>query len=181
MPSRRCCCSLVSLVLGSAIVIVSACNTLDTNVPRGFDLTGEWVLDEARSDAPPDIDAIRRREDRDVIRGRQSDASASAAFAIQDFPVLTAERMRIEQDENSMGIRYDGVVYRDVTWGERHRDLWRVHAGWADGDLVIRSVRGRVKGREAFDLERDGTVLRVTVSIETGGEDVRSVRVFRRR
>ena len=178
MPSRRSCCSLV---LGSAIVIVSACNTLDTNVPGGFDLSGEWVLDEDRSDAPPDIDAIRRREDRDVIRGRQSDASASAAFAIQDFPVLTAKRMRIEQDDNSMGIRYDGVVYRDVTWGERHRDLWRVHAGWADGDLVIRSVRGKVKGREAFDLERDGTVLRVTVSIETGGEDVRSVRVFRRR
>ena len=166
---------------GIALLVVSACNALDPNVPRGFDLTGEWLLDRDASDAAPDIDAIRRREDRDVMRGRQSDAAASAAFAVQDFPVLTAARLAIEQDDESMGIRYDGVVYRDISWGERERDLWRVHAGWDEGDLVIRSVRGRIKGRERFDLERGGTLLRVTVSIETGGQDVRSVRVYHRR
>ena len=150
-------------------------------MPRGFELTGDWVLDEDSSDAPPDIDAIRRREDRDVIRGRQSDASASAAFAVQDFPVLTATRLEIEQDDESMGIRYDGVVYRDITWGRRERDLWTVHAGWQEDDLVIRSVRGRTRGRETFALSPNGARLRVTVSIETDGEDVRSVRVYRRR
>ena len=128
-----------------------------------------------------DVEAIRRREDRDVVRGRQSDAAASAAFAVQDFPVLTAARLEIEQDDESMGIRYDGVLYRDISWGERERDLWTsVRAGWNEGDLVIRSVRGAVRGRETFALERNGMGLRVTVSIETGGQDVRSVRVYRR-
>ena len=178
MPYRRC---WRPLAFCLACLVVPACTALDANVPGGFDLTGDWVLVSDASDASPDMDAIRRREDRDVIRGRQSDAAASAAFAVQDFPVLTAERIDIEQDGKSMGIRYDGVVYRDVSWGRRERDLWRVHAGWSEGDLVIRSVRGRTKGRETFALERNGAILRVTVSIETGGEDVRSVRVYRRR
>ena len=168
-----------ALVLGVAFLL-PACSTLDPNVPGGFELTGDWLLDDDASDAPPDVDAIRRREDRDVVRGRQSDAAASAAFAVQDFPVLTATRLEIEQDDQSMGIRYDGVLYRDVSWGERERDLWTVRAGWDEGDLVIRSVRGAVRGRETFALERNGMRLRVTVSIETGGQDVRSVRVFRR-
>ncbi len=165
-----------------ALLVLAGCTVLDSVVPRGFDLTGEWVLDDDASDASPDVEAIRRREDRDVIRGRQSDAAASAAFAIQDFPVLTATRLQIEQDRESMGIRYDGVTYRDISWGERKRDLWRIHAGWDEqGDLVIRSVRGAIRGRETFSLERDGMLLRVTVDIETGGRDVRSERIFRRR
>ncbi|MCE2459641.1 MAG: hypothetical protein J4F38_02555 [Pseudomonadales bacterium] len=178
MPYRR---SWRLLTFGLAFLVVPACNALDTNVPRGFNLTGDWVLVRDASDASPDIDAIRRREDRDVVRGRQSDAAASAAFAVQDFPVLTATRLEIEQDDRSMGMRFDGVDYRDISWGERERDLWRVHAGWFEGDLVIRSVRGGTRGREVFALERNGTILRVTVSIETGGQDVRSVRVFQRR
>ena len=168
------------LVLGGAFLLGS-CSTLDPNVPGGFDLTGDWVLDPDASDAPPDLDAIRRREDRDVVRGRRSDAAASAAFAVQDFPVLTATRLEIEQDDDSMGIRYDGVVYRDIAWGMRERDLWTVRASWDEGDLVVRSVRGAIQGREAFALERNGLRLRVTVSVETGGRDVRSVRVYRRR
>lgn len=176
MPYR----SWRSLAFGVAFLL-PACSTLDPSVPRGFDLTGDWVLDRDASDAPPDIDAIRRREDRDVVRGRQSDAAASAAFAVQDFPVLTATRLEIEQDDESMGIRYDGVLYRDISWGMRERDLWRVHAGWDEGDLVIRSVRGATKGSETFALERNGMLLRVRVDIETGGQDVRSVRVYRRR
>ena len=169
-----------SLVFGIALLL-PACTALDPNVPRGFDLSGDWVLDGDASDAAPDLDAIRRREDRDVIRGRQSDAAASAAFAVQDFPVLTATRLEIEQDDVSMGIRYDGALYRDISWGKRERDLWRVQAGWHEGDLVVRSVRGDTKGREAFAIEGNGRILRVTVSIETGGQDVRSVRVYRRR
>lgn len=172
-------CPWRSLAFG-VVLFVPACSTLDPIVPRGFDLTGDWVLDREASDAPPDLEAIRRREDRDVVRGRQSDAAASAAFAVQDFPVLTAARLEIEQDDESMGIRYDGILYRDISWGERERDLWRVQAGWNEGDLVIRSVRGGISGSETFALESNGTLLRVTVDIETGGQDVRSVRVYRR-
>ena len=178
MPYRR---SLRPLAFGLALLAVPACNALDTDAPRGFDLTGAWVLVRDASDASPDIDAIRRREDRDVLRGRQLDAAASAAFAVQDFPVLSATGLEIEQHEESMGIRYDGGVYRDISWGERERGLWRVHAGWSEGDLVIRSVRRGARGSERFALERNGTILRVTVSVETGGQDVYSVRVYRRR
>ena len=155
-----------------------ACTSVDTNVPRSFDLTGEWVLDAEASDASPDVDLIRRREDHDVVRGRQADAAASATFAVQDFPFLTATRLVIEQDDKSMGIRYDGAVYRDITWGERMRDLWKVRAGWADGGLVIRSKRGRTRGKEELTLEDGG--LRVTISIETAGRDIRTVRVYER-
>ncbi len=156
-----------------------ACTSVDTNVPRSFDLTGEWVLDAEASDPSPDVDLIRRREDRDVVRGRQADAAASATFAVQDFPFLTATRLVIEQDEKSMGIRYDGVVYRDITWGERMRDLWKVRAGWADSGLVIRSKRGRTQGKEELALASGR--LRVTISIDTAGQDIRTVRVYERR
>ena len=157
---------------------LTACTSLDTSVPQSFDLTGEWVLDAEASDPPPDVDAIRRREDHDVVRGRQSDAAASAAFAVQDYPFLTATSLAIEQDEKSMGIRYDGVVYRDITWGERTRDLWTVRAGWADDVLVIRSKRGRTQGTEELTLDRGR--LRVAINIETAGRDIRTVRIYER-
>lgn len=175
-PLRSCfTCAVLAVLLFPAL---AACTSLDTDVPRSFDLTGEWILDVEASDPPPDVDAIRRREDRDVVRGRQSDAAASAAFAVQDFPFLTATSFVVEQDEKSMGIRYDGVVYRDITWGERTRDLWTVRAGWADGVLVIRSKRGRTQGKEELTL--NGGRLRVAISIETAGQDIRTVRVYER-
>ena len=161
-----------------AVIALSACTTLDTNVPESFDLSGHWVLDEFASDAPPDLDAIRRREDRKVARGRQSNPSGSAAFVMQDFPVLSATELHIEQDAASMGIRYGEDVYRDVSWGMRERDFWTVRAGWLEDALVIRSTRGGTKGTEIFALEDRGSRLRVTVRVATEGEDVRALRVF---
>lgn len=164
-----------------AIAALAACAPLDTRVPAGFDLSGEWLLQELASDAPPDLDAIRRREDRNVARGRQSNPGGSAAFVVQDFPILDATHLQIEQSADSMGIRYDGSDYRDVSWGERERNFWIVRAGWEEGVLVIRSTRGGTKGMEAFALEDGGTRLRVTVRVATEGEDVQAARVFQRR
>ena len=150
----------------------------------GLDLSGEWVLDEAVSDPPPDIDAIRRREDRRVARGRQKDPTASGAFVAQDFPVLAATRLVIEQDRESMGVYYfrgDDSNYLDFTWGKRERDFWQVRTGWQEGELVILSERGGVEGSERLSLEDGGRRLRVSVSVDTGGEKVRSERVFDRR
>lgn len=165
---------------GSTALVLCACMPLNTNVPGSFDLTGHWVLDDLASDAPLDLDAIRRREDRKVARGRQSNPGGSAAFVLQDFPVLNATEMRIEQDSASMGIRYGDDTYRDVSWGERERDFWSVRTGWQDGSLVIRSTRGGTRGTEILVLEDAGDRLRVTVRVETEGEDVRAVRVFNR-
>ena len=169
-----------SLAIGCTALVLSACMPLNTNVPASFDLTGHWVLDDLASDAPLDLDAIRRREDRKVARGRQSNPGGSAAFVLQDFPVLNATEIRIEQDSASMGIRYGDDTYRDVSWGERERDFWSVRTGWQDGSLVIRSTRGGTKGTEILVLEDAGERLRITVRVETEGEDVRAVRVFNR-
>ena len=162
------------------LTTLAACTPLNTDVPRGFDLTGEWLLDPALSDPPLDLKAIRRREDRDVARGRQANAEASAAFVLQDFPVLSARHLSIEQDADSMGIRYDEGNYRDVSWGERERDFWTVRTGWEDSVLVVRSTRGDIRGVETMALEDRARKLRVNVRVETGGEDVRAVRVYRR-
>jgi len=164
----------------AALLALCGCMSLNTSAPANFDLTGDWALDEFASDAPPDLAAIRRREDRNVARGRQSNPSGSAAFVVQDFPVLGAGRLRIEQNADSMGIRYDGAIYRDVSWGERERNFWIVRAGWEEGALVVRSSRGGTKGMEAFVLENGGERLRVRVRVRTEGEDVDAVRIYRR-
>ena len=166
----------------AALLALAACtSSLGTRAPAGFDLSGDWLLDEGASDAGPDVAAIRRREDRKAVRGRQSGTGASAAFVVQDFPVLGAASLRIEQSRDSMGIRYDDSIYRDISWGQRQRDFWLVSAGWDADALVVRSTRGAVKGVETMTLERNGSVLRVVVRVDAGGEEVLAERVYRRR
>ena len=164
-----------------AIVLTAAgCTTIDTNVPSSFDLTGRWVLVSNLSDEAPDADAIRRREDRRVARGRQTDPSASGAFVAEDFPIVAAERLVIEQDRTSMGIQYGDGVYRDFSWGERTRAFWRVRAGWRDDALLIASERGDIRATEVFALSNAGRRLRVNVQIRTGGENFEGTRIFER-
>ena len=159
---------------------LTGCQYQHVDPPSSFDLSGTWVLDERKSDAAPDPDEIRRREDRDVLRGRQRDARASSAFVVHDFPVVGATRMVIEQDDHSMGIDYDGRAYRDVTWGERERNYWTIRAGWRNDALVIESRRDPISATETMRLEEGGGRLRVEVSVRTGGQDVRVERVFTR-
>lgn len=170
----------VGVALLAVAATLGACTQLGTFAPSDFDLSGEWVLDRQASDETPDIDAIRDREDRELMRGEGASAADSAAFVVQDFPVLAARRLRIEQHADSMGVRYDGRQYRDVSWGDRTRDLWTVRAGWSDGRLVVRSERGPIRGEEIFALENGGRRLRIAVSVDTGGEQVRALRVYRR-
>ena len=165
-----------------AVLLAAGCeSTLEEPPPAVFDLSGTWELNTEASDAAPDLREIRRQEDRDVLRGRQRDAEASSIFVTEDFPVLDTSRMTIEQDARSMGIQYADGTYRDVSWGERERGFWTIRAGWREGALVIDSRRNLTRGRETMHLERGGRRLRVDVSVETGGRDVRSVRVFDRR
>lgn len=162
-------------------LLLSACVPLAPAAPTGFDLSGEWMLDAAASDQAPDVDAIREREDRQLARGKPADGAASAAYVVQDFPVLAARRLRIEQDADSMGVHYDEGTYRDISWGERTRDLWTVSAGWSEGALVIRSSRGAMRGEEVFTLENGGRRLRIAIAVRAGAEDFRVVRIYRRR
>ncbi len=167
--------------IGLAVLLtVGACTTIDTSVPSSFDLSGTWLLVSNLSDEAPDAEAIRRREDARVVRGRQTDPSASGAFVAQDFPIVAAERLVIEQDRTSMGILYGDGVYRDFSWGERNRDFWRIRAGWRDDALVIASERGDIKAQERMSLSNRGARLTVDVSIRTGGENFRGTRIFER-
>ena len=82
------------------------CESLSPTIPVGFNLTGEWLLDANASDSAPDARAIRRAEDLDIARGKQKNVNASAAFVVQDFPVVAAARLGIAQNDDSLGIRY---------------------------------------------------------------------------
>ena len=70
---RRACGGVVLLAICAAGIV--ACGSLDTKVPAEFDLSGHWVVDALASDPPPDLQAIRLREDRAAIRDRQPPAS----------------------------------------------------------------------------------------------------------
>ena len=97
----------------------------------------------------------------------------------QDFPLLVAREMRIEQDARSMGIEYTSGSYRDVTWGERRRGVWEVRAGWNEGALHIYSKASDVSASEIWQLSSDGQRLDIRISVR-GNRDQEFHRVFRR-
>ena len=169
-----------SLTVAFVLALVTGCESLSLAIPVGFDLTGEWLLDASSSDSAPDTKAIRRAEDMDIARGKQKNVNASAAFVVQDFPVVAAERLVIEQNNDSLGIRYSNGTYRDVTWGRTQRNFWQIEAGWSNGVLVILSRRDDITGREEMRLEAAGSRLLVTVDVKTEGRDVRLQRVYMR-
>ena len=160
------------------LVVVAGCESLSPTIPVGFNLTGEWSLDASASDSAPDVRALRRAEDLDIARGKQKNVNASAAFVVQDFPVVAAARLVIEQNDDSLGIRYSNGTYRDVTWGRTERNFWQIDAGWSNGVLVIVSRRDDITGREEMKLEAGGARLVVIVDVRTGGRDVRLQRAY---
>ena len=159
-----------AIALLAAAAALGACAQLGTQAPSDFDLSGEWVLDRQASDAAPDIDAIRDREDRQLVRGKPANAADSAAFVVQDFPVLAARRLRIEQHADSMGVYYDGHQYRDVSWATaagicgRCAPVGRL-AGWWSAPSAARSA-----ARRPSRLENGGRRLRIAVSVHAGAD-----------
>ncbi len=124
-------------------------------------------------------DEARRRPSRSAQKARIK--GAVFAFVKQDFPVLEAHHMVIEQNRDSMGINYEPGTYRDVTWGERERGLWRIFAGWDEqGALAIHSRSSDIRAVERFSLRDDGR-LQVQVDIDGDDRDFSLVRVFERR
>ena len=154
---------------------------LDDRAPAGFDLGGQWVLNAAESDPPPDAQSIQNRADRAFAEGREGRSRGGAfAFIAQDFPVLQSKSMVIEQNRDSMGIRYDRGAYRDVSWGERRRGVWKMSAGWFEGDLIILSKAADARARETMRLAADGRSLTVLIEVESEGQTVTATRTFER-
>lgn len=166
---------------------LAACSTprLSPEVRSGFDISGSWTLDPSRSDVAPDSARLVDQMDRDLIRGARSSTLRNRigdgtifAFIGQDFPVLLAERLTIEQSRESLGIRYEPGTYRDVSFGEKERGLWTISAGWDDrGSFVIFSDSDDIRATEAHTL-LDASTLRIRLSVRADGGDLDLVRTF---
>jgi len=167
------------------LLLVCGCGGLPLlpEAPATFDLNGQWVVREAASDPPPNPERLRARADRGLldlgVPGRPA-AIGAWAFVVQDFPVLGAKSMVIEQDAHSMGIRYDSGHYRDISWGERRRGVWRVSAGWLEGALVIVSEAADADAKETMRLSADGRHLVVDISLKSAGDSFNAVRTYDR-
>jgi hypothetical protein len=134
-------------------------------MPVGFSIAGNWALVPAESDDLPSAAALRSR-------------GGDLNLAVQDFPVLRARGMTIEQDRDSMGLSFDSGEYRDVSWGFRRRGLWEVQAGWLDQQLVILSKARDANARETFQSGAGGQRLTIRVEIRSGGESLVLTRTF---
>ena len=172
----------------SLALLLAACSSieLDETNPSNVNLDGTWILDFANSDDVPDMrDGLNRPKQRQPRNPREAQISeirgaigSGLAFIVHDFEVLRADKMEIELNPDSMGIRYFPGVYRDVSWGERQRGLWEVYAGWELGDLVILSRAPDLRVMERMQLSGD----RLTVQVEIKADDEQRTltRVFRR-
>ena len=173
--NRMACAVLVVSSVYWAVSCGPASSSLSAVVPYGIDLTGVWILDEARSDAPPDNAAALQRLKAAEIEGKRSDSFGSIVYATQDFPVIAADRLSIEQDSSSIGISYGDGQHRDLIWGLQTRAEWKIDAGWEQTRLVIKSVVSHTTGIERYQLDSDSETLLVDVSIRAG-PDRRSFR-----
>jgi len=151
--------------LGLLILLVTGCGSvpLEETAPTRFDLSGRWELADGQ---------------RALDRGRTGGGLGSG-FMTQDFPLLAAREMRIEQDAHSMGIEYARGSYRDVSWGERRRGVWEVRAGWHEGALHIFSEAPDVSASEVWHLSEDGQTLNISISVR-GERNREFQRVFQR-
>jgi hypothetical protein len=78
-----------------------------------------------------------------------------------------------------MGVQHWPGVYRDVTWGQRERGLWRVYAGWERNDLLIQSTTKDMRVLERYQLINN-TQLRVQITVRADGQTKELQRLYRR-
>lgn len=170
--------AFVRPMLLTGLLVLAGCGQipLEDSAPERFDLSGHWL----QADNPRSPDG---RSDPGAPGGRPAGGGApggmASGFMAQDFPLLIAREMRIEQDDRSMGIEYARGSYRDVTWGERRRGIWKVRAGWHDGALYIYSDTTDISAAEVWQLSADGQRLDISINVK-GQRNQTFQRVFRR-
>lgn len=174
--------------LAALVLTLGGCSSgpnLSPVNPAGVDFSGTWLIDFSDSDAVPDLrnrtgGKSVRRSNRPLTQEalRLTDGSG-LAFVVHDFQVLRADKIDIEMNRDSMGIRYYPGVYRDISWGERQRGLWEVNAGWEDDVLVIISEARNLEVVERIQAQGRGR-LRINVAIEADGEEIAFDRFFSR-
>ena len=122
------------------------------------------------------------RGPQDAGQGKSSQGGSGAINRHRSVgaQVLTAIKMSIEQDSESMGVDYDGNNYRDVSWGERQRGNLKINAGWEEDNLMIRTEGSRFPVEETYILSDGGSRLTVFVELDGGSNDMVFKRVFKR-
>ena len=157
----------------------------------GVVFSGEWLIDRENSDASPNFRRAARsgelsgdfepprREDGRISRRFRTGTGSGISFVAHDFQILNAEKMVIEQSSDSMGVRYTPGVYRDISWGERQRGLWKAYAGWEGEQVVVLSNAPDLKVLERFTLLSANRLL-VQVEVDADGENYTVSRYFNR-
>ena len=177
---------LIGRIVGViGVLAMGACGGLhlETTPSQPTYLSGLWQLDVGSSDSS---EGLKYRRSRGLGRNQsvreeiqRISRGSGLAFIAQDFQVLKAKRLKIEQGSDSMGVQHWPGVYRDVTWGQRERGLWTVYAGWEQNDLLIQSTTKDMRVLERYQLIKNGQ-LRVLISVKADGETKELQRLFRR-
>tara|TARA_Y200000002_G_scaffold274423_1_gene228725 strand:+ start:1471 stop:2067 length:597 start_codon:yes stop_codon:yes gene_type:complete len=177
---------LIGRIVGViGVLAMGACGglNLETTPSQPTNLSGLWQLDVGASDSS---EGLKNRPSRGLGRNQsvreeiqRISRGSGLAFIAQDFQVLKAKRLKIEQGSDSMGVQHWPGVYRDVTWGQRERGLWTVYAGWEQNDLLIQSTTKDMRVLERYQLINNGQ-LRVLISVKADGETKELQRFFRR-
>ena len=151
---------------------------------KSVQLSGIWVVDAGASDdlraftRPP---SERRRPKLSVREEiRRIGLGSGLAFVVQDFQIIDANQIVIEQGRNSMGVKHIPGTYRDVTWGDRERDIWRIQAGWQETDLVIFSTAKGLRVLERYQLVNRNR-LRLDLDVQADGVNRKLTRFFDRK
>ena len=167
-------------------LILAGCQGLDlAQAPvAAVELSGVWTVDEEASD---DLRAFtrspsERRRPKLSVREeiRRIGLGSGLAFVVQDFQIIDAQQIMIEQDRYSMGVKHTPGTYRDVTWGDRERDIWRVQAGWQEMDLVIFSTAKGLRILERYQLVNPNR-LRLVLEVQADGVKRKLTRFFDRK
>ena len=172
-----------AMLIGAMIMAGCAGLNLELTPTQPINLSGTWQLDTAASDSADGLKGrpSRRLERNETVRDEIQRISRGSGleFIAQDFQVLKAKRLKIEQGSDSMGVQHWPGVYRDVTWGQRERGLWRVYAGWERNDLLIQSTTRDMRVLERYQLINN-TQLRVQITVRADGQTKELQRLYRR-
>jgi hypothetical protein len=177
---------LIGRIVGViGVLTMGACGglSLEPTPSQPTNLSGLWQLDVGASDSS---EGLKNRPSRGLGRNQsvreeiqRISRGSGLAFIAQDFQVLKAKRLKIEQGSDSMGVQHWPGVYRDVTWGQRERGLWTVYAGWEQNDLLIQSTTKDMRVLERYQLINNGQ-LRVLITVKADGETKELQRLYRR-
>lgn len=179
----------VSITVGLAIVLLSACAARPQLIPRsaevpaGIDFSGQWqrrVVPSSRPGAPADAEPRIRippaTSSRNQVR-RQARRSRSVGGAAAGVFLESGDLLKITQTASGLFISFDRAVVEEYSFGENRVvsvgpiEAQRV-SGWQGTIFVAETLDddGAILA-ESWTLTKDGSVLVRTISLTDGDEE----------